>query len=147
MRTNDLIEAYNILNVAKYNKLEDSDKIKIWKIVRVLKPIVTKFQEDMKDASEKFMQEFENFQENLQKARQYETTENKEEAEMTEDQYKAFIVDFMSYNRLVNNTANDLASEEVNVDFEKLSEDAFGKLMASNDWTIEQTTKIDFIIQ
>lgn len=147
MRTNDLIEAYNILNVAKYNKLEDSDKIKIWKIVRVLKPIVTKFQEDMKDASEKFMQEFENFQENLQKARQYETAENKEEAEMTEDQYKAFIVDFISYNRLVNNTANDLASEEVNVDFEKLSEDAFGKLMASNDWTIEQTTKIDFIIQ
>jgi hypothetical protein len=34
----------------------------------------------------------------------------------------------------------------VEVEFDALSEDAFGKLMASNEWTMEQTLEIGMLI-
>lgn len=149
IKTKNALEAYTVLNGAKYSKMDDADKIKLWKIVRALKPVATQFEEDRKDATEKFMQEFENFQENLQKAQEYEKAkqENKEDLPMTDDDYKKFIVDFIKYNKLVSETVNELAETEVEVDINKLSEDAFGKLLASNDWTVDYTTKIDFVIE
>lgn len=147
MKISKLIEMYNVLNTAKYNKLEDADKIKLWKIVRALKPIAAKFEEDTKDASERFMEE--GFRENLQKAQEYEKarSEGKEELPMTEEEYKAFVQVFIKYNKLVSNAINEIAESEVDITLETLSEDAFGKLMASNDWTFDQINKIDSIVK
>lgn len=149
IKTKEALEAYNILNGAKYGKLEDADKIKLWKIVRVLKPIAEKFEEDSKDASERFMQEFDNFKEKLQKAQEYErqNKENNENLPMTEEEYKAFLVDFVKYNKLVSDAMTEYAETEIEVDIKTISEDAFSKLMSSNDWDINQTTKVDFIIE
>jgi ClpP class serine protease len=148
IKTKQALEAYNILNGAKYSKLEDADKIKLWKIVRALKPIATKFQEDVKDASDKFKSEFEGFDENLKKAQDYEKckAEGKEDLPMTEEEYKAFIEVFKKYNKLVSDAVNEFAEAEVNLNVETLSEDAFGKLLSSNDWSIDKTTSIDFMI-
>lgn len=148
IKTKDALEAHNILNGAKYGKLEDADKIKLWKIVRALKPIATKFQEDVKDASDKFKSEFEGFDENLKKAQGYEKgkAEGKEDLPMTEEEYKAFIEVFKKYNKLVSDAVNEFAEAEVNLNIETLSEDAFGKLLSSNDWSIDKTTSIDFMI-
>ncbi|MBO5631081.1 MAG: hypothetical protein J5965_18595 [Aeriscardovia sp.] len=148
IKTKQALEAYNILNGAKYSKLEDADKIKLWKIVRALKPIATKFQEDVKDASDKFKSEFEGFDENLKKAQDYEKgkAEGKEDLPMTEEEYKAFIEVFKKYNKLVSDAVNEFAEAEVDLNVETLSEDAFGKLLSSNDWSIDKTTSIDFMI-
>ena len=148
VKTKQALEAYNILNGAKYSKLEDADKIRLWKIVRALKPIATKFQEDVKDASDKFKSEFEGFDENLKKAQDYEKgkAEGKEDLSMTEEEYKAFIEVFKKYNKLVSDAVNEFAEAEVNLNVETLSEDAFGKLLSSNDWSIDKTTSIDFMI-
>lgn len=148
VKTKQALETYNILNGAKYSKLEDADKIKLWKIVRALKPIATKFQEDVKDASDKFKSEFEGFDENLKKAQDYEKgkAEGKEDLPMTEEEYKAFIEVFKKYNKLVSDAVNEFAEAEVNLNVETLSEDAFGKLLSSNDWSIDKTTSIDFMI-
>lgn len=148
VKTKQALEAYNILNGAKYSKLEDADKIKLWKIVRALKPIATKFQDDVKDASENFKSEFENYNENLTKAQDYERgkAEGKEDLPMTEEEYKAFIEVFKKYNKLVSDAVNEFAEADVNLEVEPMSEDAFGKLLASNDWSIDKTTSIDFMI-
>ncbi len=148
IKTKNALEAYNVLNGAKYSKLEDADKIKLWKIVRALKPIATKFQEDVKDAQEKFASDIENFNENLNKAQEYERckAEGKEDLPMTNSEYETFLEVFKKYNKLVSDAINEFANVEVSLDVETISEDAFGKLMSSNDWSIDKTTAIDFII-
>lgn len=53
---------------------------------------------------------------------------------------------FQNYNRLVADAVKEFADKEVEIEFEPLSEDAFGKLMASNEWTMEQTVEIGMLI-
>ena len=70
IETSKVVSAYNVLSTAKYGKLDDADKIKVWKIARALKPVATKFEEDNKDAAEKLKPE--GFDEKLQNAQEYE---------------------------------------------------------------------------
>lgn len=148
IKTNEVLEAFGVLNDAKYSKLSDEDKVRLWKIVRSLKPVATKFKEDIKDASEKFQQEFTDFQSRLNNARAYESAkkQGKEELQMTEAEYLDFKKDFAKFDKLVSDAVKEYSEVDVEVEFETISEDAFGKLMASNDWTVEQVTKVDFII-
>lgn len=148
VRTNGILEAYNILSTAKYTKLDDADKIRVWKIARTMKPIAMQFDEDSKDAVERLKPE--GFDERLQKAQDYErVTKDKDadasELEMGAAEYNDFLRELRRYNSLVSEAVKEYAEKEVKLDFEPLTEDAFAKLMASNDWTIEQVEKLDII--
>ena len=46
----------------------------------------------------------------------------------------------------MNDTISDFAKKEVEVEIETLSEDAFCKLMASNDWNMAQVVALDGIV-
>lgn len=146
--TQDAFGAYNIINTAKYTKLDDADKIKVWKVARALKPIATHFEEDSKDAAEKLKPE--GFDENLPKAQEYERVLNEkgdmETVAMSDDEYDKFIKSLKEYNELVNKAIKEFADKEVTLEFEPISEDAFGKLMASNDWNFEQAMKLGVLI-
>lgn len=149
IKTEKVLSAYRVLSTAKYTKMDDADKIKVWKIARALKPVATKFDEDSKDASEKFKPE--GFDENLRKAQEYERVTKDANAdasklEMGAAEYNAFIKELQKYNKLVGDAIKEYADKEVEVSFDKLSEDAFGKLMASNEWTMEQTMEIGMLI-
>lgn len=150
MKTEDVLKAYNVISTAKYSKLDDADKIKVWKIARSLKPVAEKFREDSEDAQQK-MKPSEDFDEQLMKAQEYEREIRKPDCDSTKlpigaAQYQEFLDEFKAYQKLVNDTIKDLAEKEVEVEFETLSEDAFGKLMASNDWTLEQVVVLDGIV-
>lgn len=146
--TENVLGAYNIINTAKYTKLDDADKIKVWKVARALKPIATHFEEDSKDAAEKLKPE--GFDENLPKAQEYERVLNEKgdmaTVAMGDDEYDKFIKSLKEYNELVNKAIKDFADKEVTLEFEPISEDAFGKLMASNDWNFEQAMKLGVLI-
>ena len=150
VKTSEILGVYNILNAAKYGKMDDADKIKVWKICRKLKPIAVKFEDDNKDAAEKFKADIKDFDKNLQKAQEYErlTQEHKPTIDvMTKPEYDAFIKEFKNYQDLMNKAIKEFAEKEVEVDFDAISEDAFGKLLASNDWNVAQTTIVgDFIV-
>lgn len=152
VKTEMLLAVFNVLNTAKYAKLDDADKIKVWKIARQMKPISTKFEEETKDAAEK-MKPGEDFDGQLQKAQQYEVEIRKpdcdaEKLPMGAAEYQAFITEFKKYQKLVNDAVKEYADKEVEIEFEPVSEDVFGKLMASNDWTVDQATTLgDFICQ
>jgi hypothetical protein len=149
IKTEKVLGAFNVLNTAKYAKMDDADKIKVWKIARALKPIATKFDEDSKDAAEKLKPE--GFDDDLRKAQEYERVTKDKDAdasklEMGASEYGEFIKKLKEMNKLVADALKEFADKEVDIDFEPISEDAFTKLMASNDWTVEQTMIIGDLI-
>ena len=149
IKTEKVLAAYNIINAAKYTKLDDADKVKVWKIARALKPIATKFDEDSKDAADKMKPE--GFNDNLAKAQEYERVTKDADADtsklqMGASEYSKFIEELKKYNKLVSDAVREFADKEVEVEFELLSEEAFGRLMASNEWTMEQTVEIGMLI-
>lgn len=150
MKTEKAVAAYNILSTAKYGKLEDADKIKVWKIARAMKPIATKFDEDMHDASEK-LKPTEDFGDRLMKAQQYEAAIRKPDCDaqtlpMGAAEYGQFIDEFKAYQKLVADAMKEFSEAEVEVNFEPLTEEAFGQLMASNEWTVDQALALGDII-
>lgn len=151
LKTIEILAIYAIISKAKYGKMDDADKIKAWKICRKLKPVASKFKEDSKDAAEKFKADIKDFDERLQKAQEYERLRSKQEPTidiMTTAEYDAFIKEFEEYNNLVQKAIQEFADKEIEIDFEPISEDAFGKMMASNEWTMEQVTTLgDFICE
>lgn len=138
-KTKELSDAYQVLGAAKYQKLSDEDKVKVWKVSRQLKPVATKFMEDVQDAQEKLVPS-EDYYVKLEQARKYEQAKKKGEGElpMSDDEYQKFIEDYSKYNKLVDEAVNDLANKEVTVDIELFSEESFGQLMSSNDWNMHQ---------
>lgn len=150
MKTEDVLKAYQVISTAKYSKLDDGDKIKVWKIARALKPVAEKFDEDSKDAAEK-MKPNEDFDQQLVKAQDYEREIRKADCDATKlpmgaAQYHDFIDEFKAYQKLVNDAIKDFAEKDVEVSFDPLTEEAFGKLMASNDWTLEQVATLGEMI-
>lgn len=149
-KTKDILAVYNVIKNARYSKLADADKIKAWKITRVLKPIATKFDDDTTDAREKLKPE-DDFDERLKKAIEFERRKGANEPTtdvMTDAEYGNFIAKFKKYNETVNNAVTEFGEKEVEVEFESLNEDAFGKLMASNEWDMQQVTLVgDFVCE
>lgn len=150
IKTEKVLNAYRVLSTAKYSKMDDSDKIKVWKIARTLKPVADKFEDDSKDAAEK-MKPFEDFDEKLSKAQDYERKMKDENLDastlpMGAAEYSEFVGEFQKYNVLVNKAVREFAEKEVELEFDAISEEAFGKLMASNEWTMEQAMVLGDII-
>jgi hypothetical protein len=145
IKTSDAINVYRIISTAKYTKLDDADKIKVWKIARALKPIATKFDDDSKDAAEKFKPS-EDFTDNLQKAQEFERLRNTNgdmtKSPMGASEYGEFVKEFQKYNKLVGEAIKEYADKEVEIEVEPISEDAFAKLLASNEWTVGQTIEV-----
>jgi len=131
VRTDMILAAWNALSASKYGKLDDADKIKVWKISRVLQPVAKKFDEDTKDAGEK-LKPTEDFTDRWQKAQEYERVTR------GPSEYNEFIKEMNRYNKLVSDAVKEFAEKEVEIEFEPLTEDSFVKLMNSNDWTFDQ---------
>ena len=148
-KTETVLGMYNILKSAKYANLNDDDKVKVWKIARTLKPIADKFDDDRKDAIET-MKPGDDFDERLKKAQEYETKirESKDASELPigPAQYDEFVNDFKKYNELIGKAVKEFADKEVEVEIASISDECLGKLMSSNDWTMEQVLLLDPIV-
>ena len=148
IKNEEVLNAFNIINAANYKQLDDSDKIKLYKIARAMKPSARQFEDDSRDAAEKLKPE--GIDAKLEKAREYELKTKKGETDklpMTAEEYQAFIQEeWLPFNSLVQKAVREFADKVVDLEFEPLSEEVFGKLMASNDWTIEKAMTIGALI-
>ena len=145
--TEKILSVYNILKGASYQKMSDDDKIKLWKIARTMKPIATKFEDDSKDAAEKLKPE--GLEATLEKAKEYEQKRQKGDTDlpMTEAEYLGFINgDWAKFNNLLTKAVKEFADAEVELEFEPLNEESFSKLIASNDWKMEQVMIVSEVI-
>ena len=149
IKSEKVLAAYNVVSAAKYAKLDDSDKIKLWKIVRELKPVAEKLSEDIESAKKAL--EPEGYQERLQSAIKYEQIVRDPKADMAEcpigaAEYAQFTDEALKLRKLVADATKELMEKEVTISFELLSEKAFCKLMSGNDWTADQAVTLGDVI-
>lgn len=134
MKTIEIVKAYRIINEAKLTKMEDADKYKVIKAIRAMKPIATSFEDFTKDAQERLKgEEFANMQ---KKAEQWQ--KEGEKTTLTMDERIAINRFFTDYNKRVEECVKDEAEKEVSPEYGRLSEEAFSKLIGSNDWSVKE---------
>ena len=145
LKISEVVSAYKVLSSAKYQKLDDADKIKLWKISRVLKPIAVQFEEDRADAVKTLMPE--SISESMGKAQEYERlkAQNADNLPMTEDEYKSFVKELSNCSKLVKDAMREILEKEVKLELEPLTEKTLGQLMVSNDWSIKQVESLECI--
>lgn len=148
MKTIDITKIYQLLNSAKLTKMEDSDKIKVIKTLRVIKPISKGYEDFATEAQKKLMGE--NHAEMQKKAEKWNKEhQNQKYSDLSEEEVeelKSITGYFDAYNQRVAECLRDEAEKEQSLEYERLSGDAFSKLVASNDWTCGQILFIsDFI--
>jgi hypothetical protein len=149
-KAENVAQVYNILNAAKYSKLNDDERIALWKITRAMKPVALKLKDDIQDAAQ-HMKPSDDFDQRLTIARQYEQAQRdgKEFDKLSKEDYDAFIQEWRDYSKLVDTAVKEFADEEVEIDIEPITEETLSRLMASNDsWTMENAVIIsDMIMQ
>lgn len=148
VKTSVILAAYNVISTAKYGKMKDDGKVKVWKISRKMKPFAVTYDEECKDAAEK-LRPSEDFTDRLQKAQEYERLRSEKQPTidvMTDADYEAFIAEFKKYDALVAKAVREFGDKEVEIAFDALTEEEFGQFMASNDWNMSQVVMLGDII-
>lgn len=145
MKVRKIAEAYNVLVNAKINKCEDGEKVAVWKVCHAIKKVAEDYQDACKDATSK-LNDIEDYERKMQKALEYESKKG-ENCEMKADEYKAFVAEYARIRGLVDSAVKELGEADVALDVEGISEDAFGRLLASNpEWEIKQIETISDVI-
>lgn len=145
MKVKMIAEAYNVLASAKINKCEDGEKVAVWKVCHAIKKVAEDYQEACKDATSK-LNDIENYENKMQKALEYESKKG-ENCEMKADEYKAFVAEYDRVRKLVDSAVKELGDADADLGAEGISEDAFGRLLASNpDWEMKQIEVVSDVI-
>ena len=146
LKTVQIADAYQLIEKASYQSLQDEDKVKLWKISRQLKPTATQFLSDKADAIRSFITP--EFQEAFQKARLFEMKREKgEELPMSQEEYLACGKVITDTDKLMEAAIGEFANKEVELDFEPLSEDALGMLITSNNWEFSKTDLLEWMTE
>ena len=147
LKTKEAAQAYEILSGAKYQKLSDDDKVKVWKISRKLSSIAEEYNKDVEDAKKRLLPS-EDFPQRLQVALQYQSLRDAGEKDLpiSEEEFNKTANEWNKYNSLLDKALKDKAEEKVSIEIDAITEEAFGKLMASNDWSFAQVNSLEFMI-
>lgn len=144
MKVSKIAEAYNVLSGAKISKCEDGEKVAVWKVCHAIKKKAEEYQEACKDATEKF-NDIEDYESKMQKALEYEKKKG-EDCKMSAEEYKAFVEEYARIHGLVDSAVRELGDADVELE-KGLSEEAFGRLLASNpDWDMKQIEVVSDVI-
>lgn len=144
MKTKKLVAAYNILNDARLSKMEDEDKFKVIKNLRKMKKTATEYHSFVEDAQKKLQPE--DFEEMNKKAQEWngkhagaKSSDLSDEERVEFEKINEY---FKEYSEKVEKCLKEEAEKEVEVDITPLSEEAFGKLVASNDWACKDIMEL-----
>lgn len=138
MKTKDIVTATAALSDAKLTGMADTDKFTVIRALRVLKPIRQQYEDFVRDASERLKPEgFDRLQERARKWN--DQHKGKKMADLTDDErteLEDINTQYADYNKKVEQCVREEADRDQPLDFAKLTEEAFGKLLAANaDWT------------
>ena len=141
MKTIDVVNAFAALNGAKLANMEDKEKFTLIKAMKVLKPIKNDYEDFAKDAREKLKGD--NHEDMLKRVEEWRAKHADTKpgdftpAELKElNEINAY---FGDYNKKVEECVKEEADKDVTPEYARLSEDAFGRLLASNeDWDVEK---------
>lgn len=142
MKTIDIVKAYRIINDAKLTKMEDADKFKVIKATRQLKPVAASFDEFVKETQERLKPE--GWDDMQKKARQWQ--EDGDKSTLTVEERREINRYFTDYNAKVEECVKEEAETEHELTYERLSEEAFGKFIASNDYDVRTIIELENIL-
>lgn len=134
MKTSTIIEVYQLLNTAKLTKMESKEKFSVIKIMRAMKPVAEEWDSFVKTMDEKLKGE--NHEEMLSKAQQWQ--KEGEKTTLSLDERMAVNEYFAKFNKDRTEMITSEQSKEVNILFDKLTEEAFERLVDSNDFNVGQ---------
>jgi hypothetical protein len=141
LKTLEIVNAYQLLGNAKYNKLEDADQLKVWRLSRLMKPIAKEAEEAQQDALSSLIPD--EFRQKVQKAQEYAEAKkagikDKDGLPMTDKEYVEYLTEFRKYNILVGKAFDEVLQKEVTIEYEPLSEDTVGLLVTCNEWPMDK---------
>lgn len=151
VKTKEVLVAWQVLGQAKYDKLDNDQKVHVFHIGQQLKPIATAFSDYSADAAEK-MQPSADFQERWDKAKVYETMTANPKADMEQlpmgpAEYKEFMVkEYFPFDRLWKKAIKDEGDKEVDLKFDPISEEVLFALADANKWNVDQTTAVAAVV-
>ena len=134
MQTSTIIEVYQLLNTAKLTKMESKEKFQVIKIMRAMKPVAEEWDSFVKTMDEKLKGD--NHEEMLAKAQQWQ--KEGEKTTLSFDERMAVNEYFAKFNKDRTEMITSEQSKEVNILFDKLTEEAFERLVDSNDFNVGQ---------
>ena len=139
LKTEKVLEVYQVLSGAKYGKLEGDEQVKMVKNLLAFKPTAEKFEADTKAASDKLKEGFEGIDEKLQKANQYRDMLNDPNADasmfpMGPAEYHNFMTgEWNEYQKRIREAIEDTGKKEVEIEVEPLTLEQFQLLLKSNE--------------
>lgn len=138
MKIKQIIEAYATLKNAKLTQMSSEDKFKVIKIMRVLRPIATEWDEFIQTIDDKCKGE--THDDIIKDAQQWQNEGDKTSISLTR---RIEINSYLDrYNKERQKMVEEEQNKEIEVIFDKLSEKAFEKFIESNDFDIEKTMVI-----
>lgn len=148
LKTLEIVDAYHLLGNAKYNKLEDADQLKVWRLSRLMKPIAKEVEEAQQDAVKSLIPD--EFRQKIRKAQEYSEARKagiKEGLPMTDGEFLEYLTEFKKYNILVGKAFDEVLQKEVKLEFEPLPENTVGQLVTCNEWPMaEALEKLEWLI-
>lgn len=142
MTTDKCVALFKVLNEVKLTKLADADKYLVIKILKAIRPIAENFEAYQKDAGERLKPN--NWDEIVEKAQKWQ--QEGENSTLTDDEKKEINLAFFTYDKSISNCISEELMIENEVEFKKLTEEAFEKLMASNDWDAKTALFVSDVI-
>lgn len=142
MKTSTIIEVYQLLNTAKLTKMESKEKFSVIKIMRAMKPVAEEWDSFIKTMDEKLKGE--HHEEMLAKAQQWQ--KEGEKTTLSLDERMAVNEYFAKFNKDRTEMITSEQSKEVNILFDKLTEEGFERLVDSNDFNVGQIVALQEVI-
>lgn len=146
MKTSDCIQAATLLRTAKLTKMEDKEKLTVIKAVRALDKVAKEYEALVKEVKEKLKDE--RFKEMSRRGEDFNSSHSEGQTLTTKEQQevKELNAYFADYNRRLDEVLKADYEREVTVEYERLKEDAFWRLVASNDFTVQEIINIEAVL-
>lgn len=141
MKLKQILAAYSRIENATATKLKEDDVIKLLKARKAMRPYVNEYKDFLKDAQDKFKPE--NWAEIERKIEQWK--QEGDRTTLTEEERIEINKVGSEYDKKVQSAVKDELEKEVEIEFEKLSENADTKLMIENRWTPAQLEDIEIL--
>lgn len=142
-KTSEIVNVYKILVTSKLTKMETSDKAKVLKAMREMKPVADEWDSFLKTVDEKLQKD--NHEEIIKKAQQWQ--QEGEKTTLTDAEKIEINKYLIEYKKEEDECMNDELEKIVSLSFDKINESAFEKLIDSNDWLVGDALNIEKIIK
>lgn len=134
---------YALLNAAKLTGMEAKDKFCVVKMVLAMKPVAKGYEDYITDVREKLKPD--DWQVKSEAVQRWQA--EGEKCGLSIQERKELNEYFERYSQEVNDCVRQEADSEVELPFEPVGEEAFGKLLSANeDWTVEQIAMLQEVI-